>query len=66
MATPGEKLDESLKILKKLQDSGIVAIKTSMLSRVHRERLLSNNYIKEVVKEGLKGTPVATNMNSKV
>jgi hypothetical protein len=50
MATPGEKLAESLEILKQLQESGIVAINTSMISRVHRERLLTNNYIREVTK----------------
>ena len=50
MTTPGEKLAESLEILKKLQDQGIVAIKTSALSRVHRERLIENKFLKEVMK----------------
>ena len=50
MATPGEKLAESLDVLKKLQENGIVAIKTTDLSRVHRERLLKNNFIREVLK----------------
>ena len=50
MATPGEKLAESLEALKKLQDRGIVAIKTSELSRVHRERLLKNKFLREVMK----------------
>jgi len=50
MATLGEKLAESLEVLKKLQDSGIKAIRTSELSRVHRGRLLNNNFLKEVVK----------------
>ena len=50
MATPGEKLAESLKALKKIQDRGIVAIKTSELSRVHRERLLKNKFLREVAK----------------
>lgn len=50
MATPGEKLAESLKELKNLQDKGIVAISTAMLSRVHRERLQQNNFLKEVIK----------------
>ena len=50
MATPGEKLAESLEVLKKLQDSGIVAIKSSELSRVHRERLLNNKFLREVMK----------------
>lgn len=50
MATPGEKLAQSLEVLKKLQDKGIIAIKTTELTRVHRERLLKNGSIKEVVK----------------
>ena len=50
MATPGEKLAESLAQLKKLQDRGIIAINTSMFSRVHRERLIQNNFLKEVTK----------------
>jgi len=50
MATPSEKVANSLRELKKLQDRGIVAINTSMLSRVHRERLQQNNFLKEVIK----------------
>lgn len=50
MATPGEKLAESLEKLKKLQDSGIVGIKASDLSRVHKERLVENGFIREVTK----------------
>jgi len=50
MATPGEKLAEALNALKKLQDKGIVAIKSSELSRVHRERLLKSNFLREVTK----------------
>ena len=50
MATPGEKLAESLEVLKKLQDKGIVAINTSGLSRVHRERLVENKFLREVMK----------------
>jgi len=49
MATPGEKLAESLVKLKELQDKGIVGIKTSDLSRVHRERLVGNGFIREVL-----------------
>jgi len=48
MATPSEKLAESLDVLKQLQDNGIVAIKSSILSRTHRERLVENGFIKEV------------------
>lgn len=50
MATPSEKLADSLQELKLLQDQGIVAIKSKMLSRTHRERLLKNNFIQEVYK----------------
>lgn len=57
MATPNEKLADSLKILKKLHDNGKVAIKSSALSRVHRERLLKNGFIKEVTKGWYIATP---------
>lgn len=50
MATPHEKLAQSLEVLKTLQDKNISAIKTDELKRVHRERLLKNNFIREVVK----------------
>ena len=50
MATPSEKLAESLEAIQVLQDQGIMAIKTSELSRVHRERLLKNGFLKEVAK----------------
>lgn len=50
MATPAEKLADSLQELKLLQDQGVVAIKSVMLSRTHRERLLKNNFIQEVYK----------------
>lgn len=49
MATPGEKLAESLKVLRKLQNKDeIVAIKTSEVNRTHRERLVKNGFLKEV------------------
>ena len=35
MATPGEKLAASLEELKKIQDKGIVAIKSAELSQTH-------------------------------
>lgn len=50
MAKPAEKLAVSLDLLRKLQEAGLVAIKASMLSRTHRERLLANGFIKEVFK----------------
>lgn len=57
MATPGEKLATSLEALKALQDAGITAIKASDLSRVHRERLVANGFIREVVKGWYISTP---------
>jgi hypothetical protein len=50
MATPQEKLAESLDALKKLQDRGVVAIRATGLSRTHRERLLKNGFLQEVMK----------------
>jgi hypothetical protein len=50
MATPSEKLAESLAQLKSLQDKGVVAIRTRHLTRTHRERLLKNGFIQEVMK----------------
>ena len=49
MATPGEKLAESLAVLKELQDKGIIAIQSSQLSRVHKEPLLENGLLREVL-----------------
>jgi hypothetical protein len=50
MATPQEKLAESLATLKKLQDRGTIAIRAADLSRGHRERLLRNGFLQEVIK----------------
>lgn len=50
MATPAENLATSLEALKTIQEKGNVAINTSALSRVDRERLISNGFIKEVYK----------------
>lgn len=50
MATPGEKLAASLELLQKLQDQKIVGIKSADLSRVHKERLLEQGFIREVFK----------------
>ena len=49
MATPGEKLAESLVVLKDLQDQGKTGIKSQELNRVHRERLLKGGFISEVM-----------------
>jgi hypothetical protein len=50
MATPRERLAESLEKLKELQDKGIVGIKADDLSRVQRERLVANGFIREVIR----------------
>lgn len=50
MATPAENLARSLEVLKVLQDDDVVAIHTSSMTRVHRERLLENGFIQEVIK----------------
>lgn len=50
MATPSEKLAASLEELKRLQDRGKIAIRSSELSRTHRQRLLKLGFIQEVMK----------------
>jgi hypothetical protein len=50
MATPQEKLAESLDALHALQARGIVAIRSADLSRTHRERLLAAGFLREVIK----------------
>ena len=50
MATPHERLADSLSLLKSLQDRGIAAIQASQLTRTHRERLLGAGFIREVMK----------------
>lgn len=50
MATPQEKLAESLEVLKTLQDKNVVAIRARDLTRTHRERLQKNGFLKEVMK----------------
>jgi hypothetical protein len=48
--TARAKLAESLKALKALQDEGTVAIRNSDLTRTHRERLLKNGFLRQVMK----------------
>lgn len=51
MASPNEKLAESLKILHDLQDNNaVVAIRKSHINRIHRERLIKNGFLKTVTK----------------
>ncbi len=50
MATPQERLAQSLEALHKLQEGGVVAIKSADLGRSDRERLLKSGFLKEVIK----------------
>ncbi len=50
MSTPSEKLAQSLESLEQLQNHGKVAIRSADLSRVNRERLLKNGFLREVMK----------------
>ena len=50
MADPKEKLADSLTALQELQGQGIGAIRSGDLSRTHRERLVRNGFLKEVIK----------------
>lgn len=51
MAKPSEKLAHSLEVLRKIQgDNGITAIRAGDITRTHRERLIENGFIREVIK----------------
>lgn len=50
MPTPNEKLAESLDVLKELQQGSRRVFRSDDLSRVHRERLLENGFLQEVMK----------------
>ena len=50
MANPHEKLAESLEALRALQDQGVVAVRSGNLTRTHRERLVKNGFLQEVMK----------------
>jgi uncharacterized protein (UPF0297 family) len=51
MASPSEKLAQSLEELRKLQnDKGIVVIKATDISRTHRDRLVSKGFLRQVIK----------------
>ncbi len=50
MALPAEKLAQALEVLQSLQEKGVVAIKSSEISRVNKERLIKNGFIKEVTR----------------
>jgi hypothetical protein len=60
MATPNEKLAESLDVLKELQQGGRRVFRSDDLSRVHRARLVENGFLQEVMKGWLiSATPQA-------
>lgn len=50
MASPSDNLANSLSLLKALQDQGKAAIRASDLTRIHRERLVKNGFLEEVMK----------------
>ena len=50
MATPNEKLAASLAQLKKLQKGGRRVFQSKKLTRVHRERLLQQGFLREVMR----------------
>ena len=50
MPSPNEKLAESLEALKELQQGNRRVFRSEDLSRVHRERLLENGFLQEVMK----------------
>ena len=50
MATPNERLAASLARLQKLQDQGRRIFRSGELTRVHRERLIRNGFLREVMK----------------
>jgi len=50
MAAPNQKLAESLEVLKALQGAGRRVFRSDSMSRVHRERLVANGFLQEVMK----------------
>ena len=50
MASPQAKLADSLEVLKALQERGVVAVRSGDLTRTHRERLVKNGFLREVMK----------------
>lgn len=50
MATPSEKLAESLEALHVLQEREIIAIRSRDISKVHRTRLVKNGFLQQVLK----------------
>src|SRR4029077_20751418 len=56
MAAPNQKLAHSLDVLKALQAGGRRVFRSDDLSRVHRERLVENGFLQEVIKGWLIST----------
>lgn len=50
MAKPHEKLARSLEILKSLQERGVIAIRSTDLTRTHRERLVKKGFLQRIKK----------------
>ena len=50
MASPSEKLSASLALLEALQEGGRRVFRSRELTRVHRERLVRNGFLREVMK----------------
>ena len=50
MATPQQRLADSLEALQTLQKRGVLAIRSSDLSRIHRERLVKGGFLQVVMK----------------
>ena len=53
MATPSEKLADALETLHQLQKNGSVAIRSAELSRIHRERLVQNGFLRKLSRDGM-------------
>ena len=49
MATPHEKIAASLEILRSFQKRGAVAVRSRELTRTHRERLIRNGFLIEII-----------------
>lgn len=62
MSTPGERLAASLEVLKGVQTGNVV--RSSQISRVHRERLVKNDFLMEIVKGWYLATRPALNDGS--
>lgn len=50
MATPSENLAASLQVLHELQQNGIIAIPSRLITRTHRERLVKKGFLREVMR----------------